>query len=64
MITFAETKEIVRAAEEVTWTVGTYQIEDDEWEDATHYWWCAAPQKPWAQSRPESSNRPWFSAAG
>jgi hypothetical protein len=48
MITFAETKEIVRAAEEVTWTVGTYQIEDDGWEDATHYWWCAAPQKPWA----------------
>jgi len=37
MITFAEAKEIVRAAEEPTWTLGTYKIEDDGWEDATHY---------------------------
>lgn len=36
-ITFAQAKEIVRAAEESTWTVGTYQIEADGWEDATHY---------------------------
>jgi hypothetical protein len=35
-ITFAEAKAIVRAAEESTWTVGTYQIEADGWEDATH----------------------------
>ena len=37
MITFAEAKAIVRAAEESIWTVGTYQIEDEGWEDATHY---------------------------
>jgi hypothetical protein len=37
MITFPEAKEIVRAAGEKDWTVGTYQIEDDGWEDATHY---------------------------
>ena len=37
MITFAEAKEIVRAAEEKDWTVGTYMIEADGWEDATHY---------------------------
>lgn len=37
MITFAEAKEIVRAAEQADWTVGTYMIEDDGWEDATHY---------------------------
>jgi hypothetical protein len=37
VITFAEAKEIVRAAEEPTWTEGTYQIEADGWEDATHY---------------------------
>jgi hypothetical protein len=36
-ITFAQAKEIVRAAEEADWTHGTYQIEDDGWEDATHY---------------------------
>ena len=36
-ITFAEAKAIVRAAEEADWTQGTYQIEDDGWEDATHY---------------------------
>ena len=36
-ITFAQAKEIVRAAEESTWTPGTYQIEDDGWEDATHW---------------------------
>jgi hypothetical protein len=35
--TFAEAKEIVRTAEEPTWTQGTYQIEADGWEDATHY---------------------------
>jgi hypothetical protein len=34
--TFAEAKEIVRTAEEPTWTQGTYQIEADGWEDATH----------------------------
>jgi hypothetical protein len=27
----------VRAAEESTWTQGTYQIEADGWEDDTHY---------------------------
>jgi hypothetical protein len=37
MITFAEAKEIVRAAEEADWTVGTYQIDDEGFEDATHY---------------------------
>jgi hypothetical protein len=37
MISFAEAKEIVRAAEESTWTVGTYQIEDEGFEDATHW---------------------------
>jgi hypothetical protein len=37
MITFAEAKEIVRAAEEADWTVGTYMIEADGWEDATHW---------------------------
>jgi hypothetical protein len=44
VITFAQAKEIVRAAEESTWTVGTYQIEADGWEDATtiSIWWCAA----------------------
>ncbi|HET9779376.1 MAG TPA: hypothetical protein VFP81_08840 [Propionibacteriaceae bacterium] len=36
-ITFAQAKEIVRAAEEADWRVGTYQIEDDGWEDATHW---------------------------
>jgi hypothetical protein len=36
-VTFAEAKAIVRAAEESTWTQGTYQMEDDGWEDATHY---------------------------
>jgi hypothetical protein len=36
-ITFAEAKAIVRSAEEATWNQGTYQIEDDGWEDATHY---------------------------
>jgi hypothetical protein len=37
MITFTEAREIVRAAEEATWTVGTHQIEDEGFEDATHY---------------------------
>jgi hypothetical protein len=37
VITFAEAKAIVRAAEESIWTVGTYQIEDEGWEGATHY---------------------------
>jgi hypothetical protein len=37
MITFAEAKEIVRTAEEADWQLGTYMIEDDGWEDATHY---------------------------
>lgn len=39
MITFAEAKAIVRAAEEPNWPArsGTYQIEDEGWEDATHY---------------------------
>ena len=36
-ITFAQAKEIVRAAEEPDWTQGTYQIEADGWDDATHY---------------------------
>lgn len=36
-ITFAEAKAIVRAAEESIWTQGNYQVEDDGWEDATHY---------------------------
>jgi hypothetical protein len=36
-ISFAEAKAIVRAAEESTWTPGTYQIEDEGFEDATHY---------------------------
>jgi hypothetical protein len=37
MITFAEAMEIVRAAEEADWTVGTYRIEEDGFEDATHW---------------------------
>jgi hypothetical protein len=37
VITFAQAKESVRAAEESTWTLGTYQIEADGWEDANHY---------------------------
>lgn len=37
VISFAEAKTIVRAAEESTWTQGTYQIEDEGFEDATHY---------------------------
>jgi hypothetical protein len=37
VITFADAKAIVRAAEESTWTLGTYMIEADGWEDATHY---------------------------
>jgi hypothetical protein len=37
MITFPEAKEIVRAAEEADWTVGTYMIEANGWEDATRY---------------------------
>jgi hypothetical protein len=35
-ITFAQAKAIVRAAEECTWTQGTYLIEDEGFEDATH----------------------------
>ena len=37
MITFSVAKAIVRAAEEANWNQGTYQIEDEGWEDATHY---------------------------
>ena len=37
MISFAEAKAIVRAAEEKDWTPGTYMMEADGWEDATHY---------------------------
>jgi hypothetical protein len=37
MIPFAEAKEIVRVAQEADWTVGTYMIEADGFEDATHY---------------------------
>jgi hypothetical protein len=33
----AEAKEIVRAAEEPDLQLGTYMIEADGWEDATHY---------------------------
>jgi hypothetical protein len=33
----AEAKEIVRAAEEPNLQLGTYMIEADGWEDATHY---------------------------
>jgi hypothetical protein len=36
-ITFAQAKAIVRAAEESTSTQGTYLIEDEGFEDATHY---------------------------
>lgn len=36
-ITFAEAREIVHAAEADDWGAGTYQIEADGWEDATHY---------------------------
>jgi hypothetical protein len=36
-VTFAEAKAIVRAAEEADWQLGTYMIEPDGWEDATHY---------------------------
>ena len=36
-ITFTQAKAIVRAAEESTWTQGTYLIEDEGFEDATHY---------------------------
>jgi hypothetical protein len=44
-ITFAQAKEIVRAAEEADWTQGTYQIEDDGWADASHYLWCGVPPR-------------------
>jgi hypothetical protein len=37
VITFAEAKVIVRAAEESTWTQGTYTIEPDGFEDEIHY---------------------------
>lgn len=37
MIIFAEAKAIVRAAGESSWTVGTYEIEDDRFEDASHW---------------------------
>jgi hypothetical protein len=37
VITFAEAKAIVRDAEEANWDLGTYMIENDGWEDATHY---------------------------
>jgi hypothetical protein len=37
MITFAEAKKILRAVEEADWTQGTYQIEDEGFQDATHY---------------------------
>jgi len=37
VITFAEAKAIVRAAEEADWDLGTYQIEAEGFEDATHY---------------------------
>jgi hypothetical protein len=37
MISFAEATEIVRAAEQPGWTLGTYLIQDDGWEDATHF---------------------------
>jgi hypothetical protein len=37
-VSFAEAKAIVRAAEEPGWkNRGTYQIQDEGWEDATHY---------------------------
>ena len=36
-ISFTEAKAIVRAAEEPSWKQGTYQIDDDGYEDATHY---------------------------
>jgi hypothetical protein len=36
MITFSDAKEIVRGAEEKDWTVGTYMIEADGWDD-THF---------------------------
>lgn len=36
-ISFAEAKAIVRAAEEATGRSAPYQIEDEGWEDATHW---------------------------
>ena len=36
-ITFTEAKAIVYAAEAAGWTVGTYKIARDGYEDATHY---------------------------
>jgi hypothetical protein len=36
-ITFAKAKEIVRAAEEADWELGTYKIEDAGLEDSTHF---------------------------
>ena len=41
MITFAEAKEIVRAAEEADWTDGTYMIEAAGWEDDNPLSGCA-----------------------
>jgi hypothetical protein len=37
VITFAEAKEIVRATEEPGWTLGTYMIQNDGFEDDTRY---------------------------
>jgi hypothetical protein len=50
MITFAEAQAIVRTAEGADWTLGTYQIEDEGFEDATHYLvgpWCRSGHHPW-----------------
>ena len=45
-ITFAQAKEIVRAAEESTWTVGTCQIEDEASRTQPTGWWYAVQPKP------------------
>lgn len=64
-ITFAQAKEIVRAAEESTWTPGTYQIEDDGWEDATHWLVVRGAAEAMEDNPgPELHHRPGFSAAG
>jgi hypothetical protein len=55
-ISFAEAKAIVRAAEESTWTPGTYQIEDEGFEDATHYLVVRVPQRQWVTIRTSTSS--------
>jgi hypothetical protein len=60
-VSAAEAKEIVRAAEEPNWPTrsGTYQIENDGWEDATHFLVVRGP----AEADPNLVIVPGLSAA-